>query len=70
MPVSSSSNFQWSRAQFPSEEQKFENKGFEEDSDFADDFTDQSDSFTISSRHSAQFDYMIGESKLQNGLFQ
>ena len=43
----------------------FVNEGYDqEDSDFADDFTDFSGSYRESGRNSTQFDYSIGESRL------
>jgi len=43
----------------------FINEGYEQDdSDFADDFTDFSGSYRESGRNSTQFDYSVGESKL------
>lgn len=43
----------------------FVNEGYEqEDSDFADDFTDFSGSYRESGRNSTQFDYSVGESRL------
>jgi len=53
------------KSSFSSSSSNFVNKGYDQDdSDFADDFTDLSDSYRESGRNSAQFDYSTSESRL------